>query len=191
MRRFLSILSLAFVVPLAACFDAELSIDFPAENEAVATMVMVASPEFYAMAASGDEPFCDGEETLNEAGDHVCTETVSGTIDEVVNDPDIGEGMTIERRVGGLIYVAFDLSDLTEDISPPEEEGSEEMINMMRAAFEGHSITLRLSGAEVIETNGTISDDGTTATYAIPLGILFDGTAELPATFNALIRPGG
>jgi len=191
MRRIRSYFALMFVVPLAACFDAELSINFPDEDRAEATMVIVASPEFYAMATTGEESFCEGEETMNEAGDHVCTETVSGTIDEVVNNPDIGEGMTIERRVGGLIYVAFDLGELTEEISPPEEDGTEEMIEMMRAAFEGHAITLNLSGEEVLETNGTISEDGTTATYEIPLSITLDGSAELPESFNALIRPGG
>lgn len=191
MRKAFSIASLALVIPLAACFDADLSVDFTGDDQAVATMTMVATPEFYQMATSSDDPFCEGEESVNEDGDHVCTETVTGTIDEIANNPDVGEGMTIERRDGGLIYVAFDLSDLTEDIAPPEEEGGEEMINMMKAAFEGHSITLNVSGDEIIESNGTISEDGTTASYEIPLTLTLEGNADLPDTFNALLRPGG
>ncbi len=192
MRRAFSFLPLILAVPLAACFDADLTVDFPDQNNAVATMAMTATPEFYAMATSGDEPFCKGEESLDEDGNHVCTEIVTGTIDEVINDPDIGEGMTIERRDGGLIYVAFDLGALTDDIGPPaDEEGAEEMADMMRAAFEGHAITLNVSGAEVLETNGTVSEDGTMATFVIPLAITIDGMADMPDTFNALIQPGG
>jgi len=191
MRRAFSFLSLLFVVPLAACFDAELSIAFPDDDSAEATMTMVASAEFYAMATSSGEPFCEGDETVDEAGNHVCTEMVTGTVDEVANDPDVGEGLTIERRDGGLLYIAFDLGDLTEDIAPPEEEeGADEMIAMMKAAFEGHKIGLKASGAEIIETNGTVSDDGKTASFEIPLGAMLDNSVELPETFNALLRPG-
>lgn len=191
MRRAFSFLSLVFVIPLAACFDAELSIAFPDDTNAEATMTMVASPDFYAMATSSGEPFCKGEETLDDAGNHVCTEVISGTIDEVANDPDVGEGLEIERRDGGLLYVAFDLGDLTEDIAPPEEEeGADEMIAMMKAAFEGHSIAIKVSGAQIVETNGTLSDDGKMASFEIPLGAMLDNSMELPETFNALLRPG-
>jgi hypothetical protein len=51
-------------------------------------------------------------------------------------------------------------------------------------------MVLHIAGAEVIETNGTISDDGKTATYVLPLTDLLDEELELPETFNALVRPG-
>lgn len=191
MRKPSFLLPLIFALPLAACFDAELSLDFPEEDRAEATMVMIASPDFYALATSSGEAFCEGEESMQEDGRHVCTETTGGTIDEVLSDPDIGSGMTIERRDGGLLYVAFDLGDITEDIAPAEEDGADEMIAMMREAFEGHAITLNISGAEIIETNGTVLDNGTTATYSIPLSVTLDGAADLPETFNVLLRPGG
>jgi hypothetical protein len=193
MRRVLSILSLGFILPLAACFDVDMSFDFVDDNAVEGTMVMTASPEFYAMTTSSDEPFCEGEEATLEDGSHTCTETVSGTIDEVLNNPDMGEGMTIERRDGGLLYVAFDLGDLTSDVAPPEEDGedSEEMKNMMMAAFMGHAISINVSGAEIVETNGTISEDGTTATFEIPLESLLDEETELPAAFETVLKPGG
>ncbi|SMH45425.1 hypothetical protein [Maritimibacter sp. HL-12] len=191
MRKPSFLFPLVLALPLAACFDAEMSLDFPGEDRAEATMVMTASPDFYALATSSGEAFCEGEESMNEDGQHVCTETTGGTIDEIMNDPDIGSGMTIERRDGELIYVAFDLGDITEDIAPPEEEGADEMMAMMREAFAGRSITLNISGAEIVETNGTVSDDGTTSTYEIPLTVALDGAGDLPETFNALVRPGG
>jgi len=190
MRKALTLLSLLVVVPLAGCFDAEMSLNFPDENSAEATMKMVASADFYAMASSSGEEFCEGEESVDDAGNHVCIETVSGTIDEIVADPDVGEGLTIERRDGGLLYVAFDLGDITEDLAPPEEEGAEEMMAMMMEAFAGHSIRMELSGAEILETNGTLSDDGKSASFEIPLDQLLAQTMQLPESFNALVRPG-
>jgi hypothetical protein len=192
MRSFLSALSLSLVLPLAACFDVDMTMAFVDEDAVEGTMVMTASAEFYAMATSSGEPFCDGEDEAHDDGSHTCTETFSGTIDEVLNDPDMGEGMSIERRDDGLLFVSFDLSDLTEDVAPPDEEGAEaeEMKNMMAAAFTGHSITINVAGAEIVETNGTMSDDGTTATLTIPLESLFAEETELPETFDTLLRPG-
>jgi hypothetical protein len=191
MRKPFSLLPLILALPLAACFDVEMSLDFPGEDRAEATMVMLASQDFYALATSSGEAFCEGEESMHEDGRHVCTETMSGTIDEIASDPDLGSGLVIERRVGGLLHVAFDLGDLTEDIAPAEEDGADEMMAMMREAFAGHAITLNISGAKIIETNGTVSQDGTTATYEIPLSVALDGAEGLPETFNALLRPGG
>lgn len=191
MRKLHPLASLLFALPLAACFDAEITLNFPDENTAHATMVMVASPDFYEMASSSGEAFCEtGVEAQLEDGSYSCTETFTGTVDEAVNDPDIGEGMTIERRDGGLLFVSFDLDQVTSDMAPPEEAGGEEMLAMMAEAFAGHAITMNIAGSEIVETNGTVSDDGKMATYAIPLDGLVTQAAELPASFDVLVRPG-
>lgn len=191
MRKFLPLASLLAVLPLAACFDAEMTIRFEDDNTAEATMVMIASAEFYEMAASSGEAFCDdGIERMLEDGSYSCTETFTGTIDEAINDPDIGEGMTIERRAGGLLYVSMDLGDVTADLEPPEEAGGEEMMAMMAEAFSGHAITMNIVGNEIVETNGALSADGKTATFVIPLGEMMKGGENLPESFDVLLRPG-
>lgn len=192
MPKILSVLSLMFILPLAACFDAEMSINFPDDNTAEGTMVMTASSEFYQMSLQSGEPFCDGgiEAELDD-GSHSCTHNFSGTIDEAINDPDIGEGMTIERRDGGLLFVSFDLNDMTADLtSTTEQEGGEEMVQMMVAAFEGHAITLHIGGGEIVETNGELSEDGKSASFRIPLDVVITGDADLPQSFDVLVRPG-
>lgn len=192
MRKLPSFLPLLALVPLAACFDAEMTLTFPDENTAEGTMVMIASQEFYDMSASSGEPFCEeGTEAVLEDGSHSCTETFSGTIDEAMNNPDLGEGMTIERRDGGLLFVSFDLSEITADLPAPEEAGGEEMLAMMAASFEGHAITMNIAGSEIVETNGEVSGDGTTASFAIPLDAMMLGEVELPPSFDVLVRPGG
>lgn len=192
MRRLLSLFSILFILPLAACFDVEMSVAFVDDDNVEGTMVMTASPEFYAMTASSGDPFCEGEDVALEDGSHTCTETFSGTIDEILNDPDMGEGMTIERRDGGLVYIAFDLGDLTKDVAPPSEDGAEaeQMKQMMMASFIGHKIALNIAGGEVIETNGTLSEDGKSARFEIPLETLLEPTGDMPDNFNALVKPG-
>lgn len=191
MRRLLSLLSLTFLIPLAACFDVDVTVDFTGENNAEMTMVMVASPEFYAMSSSTGEDLCEGGEgVVEEDGSYVCTEVMSGTLDEILADPDLGEGIALERRDNGQIYVAFDLADMTEDVGMPEDDTDAEMEAMMREAFEGHAIRITVRGAEIVETNGTISEDGTEASFEIPLTVLLEEEADLPETFNALLVPG-
>lgn len=191
MRKFFPLASLLFTLPLAACFDAEITLKFPDENTAEATMVMIASAEFYEMAASGGQPFCEeGIEEQFADGRYSCTETFTGTVDEAINDPDIGEGMSIERRDGGLLFVSFDVEEVTSDMEPPAEAGGEEMLAMMAEAFAGHAITMNIAGSEIIETNGTVSEDGKMATFAIPLDTLVTGPENLPASFDVLVRPG-
>lgn len=191
MRNIFPLASLLFTLPLAACFDAEITLDFPDEDTAEATMVMTASADFYEMAASGGEAFCENgtEEQLADAS-YRCTETFTGTVDEAINDPDIGEGMSIERRDGGLLFVSFDLAEVTSGMQPPEEAGGEEMLAMMAEAFAGHAITMNIAGNEVVETNGTVSEDGKMATFVIPLDTLVTGPETLPSSFDVLVRPG-
>jgi hypothetical protein len=195
MRRFLSVLSLAVIVPLAACFDVDAKIAITGDDQAEMTMKMTIGADLVAMLQGTEQDPCEGMEgSVQDDGSYVCTDNKSGSIEELMSDPDMGEGMTIEKRDGGLYYVAFDLGDLTGDMGLGDEEmGAEEqaqMAAMMRGMFEGHSMVLHIAGAEVIETNGTISDDGKTATYVLPLTDLLDEELELPETFNALVRPG-
>jgi hypothetical protein len=64
------------------------------------------------------------------------------------------------------------------------------MLAMMAEALAGHAITLNIGGSEIVETNGTVSADGKTATFAIPLDGMVTGADELPASFDVLVRPG-
>ncbi len=193
MNRFTRILPFALALPLAACFDMDMTMSFPDVDHAEMVSVMTASPEFYAMSTEGGEDLCeDGEGVMQDDGSYVCTETVSGTIDELMADADASEGMVIERRDGGLIYVAFDLASLTDEMAPSEEDAAsaEQMKAMLGEAFVGHAITINVAGSEIIETNGTISEDGKSASYEIPLMTLLEDNPELPDTFNALLKPG-
>ena len=156
MARLLPTLSLALVLPLAACFDVDVAAKFNADDTATVVVKMTASPEFYEMAAASEEPFCPtGTEEALEDGSYVCTETMTESIDTIIAelakgdamDPDsIASGLMVERRDGGLLFVSYDLADMTSDVMPPEGE-ADGMEDMLRESFAGHGFTLSIAGA--------------------------------------------
>lgn len=191
MRRFLSVVSLALTLPLAACFDVDITADFSGADSAEMTMVMRATPEFTALATQSGEDLCkDGDGALEADGSYVCTDVVTGTIDEIAANPDFKEGMRIERRDGGALYVEFDLGDLTKDIQIPEDDGAEEMRAMMIDSFEGHAISITVRGKEILESNGVVSEDGTSARFDLDLTALLKAPTEVPEAFGTLLVPG-
>lgn len=195
MNKFTRFLPIVLALPLAACFDMDMTMSFPDADHAEMVSVMTASPEFYAMSTEGggEDDLCDtGEGVVQDDGSYICTETHSGTIDELLADPSLTEGMTLERRDGGQIFVAFDLASITSEMAPPEEEAgdAEAMKGMLADAFEGHAITINVVGSEIIETNGEISEDGTKSTFTIPLMTLLEDQPDLPESFDTLLNPG-
>ena len=198
MRKFLAAL---FMLPLAACFDASISINFLDNENAEMNAVMNMGPEFYGMMAqSGEDPCEDGVGEAQADGSYICTIAEQDTIDNLIaeanapSDPTNAEGPTtgmaqgysIERLDGDTVRVSFDLSEMMNDSKPDEDLG--DMEEMLRAAFQGHAITMNVSGAEIVETNGTLSEDGKTATFVIPLEKMLDEDLGLPPSFDVTVK---
>jgi hypothetical protein len=57
---------------------------------------------------------------------------------------------------------------------------------MMQQFFEGHAITLRIKGQEVLDTNMTKTANG--AEVVIPFLDLINGTVELPPELYATVK---
>lgn len=198
MRRFLAAL---FMLPLAACFDASITISFLDNENAEMNVVMTMGPEFYAMMGqSGEDPCEDGVGEAQADGSFVCTISERDTIDNLIaqanapadpsnaDGPTTGmdEGYEIERLDADTMRVSFDLSEMMNDSKPEEDLG--EMEEMLRASFQGHAITMNVSGAEIVETNGTVSEDGKTATFVIPLEKMLDEDPGLPSSFDVTVK---
>lgn len=198
MRKLLAMLSL---LPLAACFDASIDIAFVDNENAEMNAVMTMGPEMYAMMAqSGEDPCEDGVGEVKADGSYVCTISETDTIDNLIaemntpSDPaaadsptnGMADGYSIERVGDDMVKVSFDLSEMLSDSKPDEDLG--EMEAMLRASFMGHAVTMSVSGAEVVETNGTLSDDGKTATFVIPLEKMLDKEPDLPASFDVTVK---
>lgn len=198
MRRFLSLLTLLFVIPLAGCFDAEMNLDFSKEDNVTMVATMNMSPDlFQMMSGMGQDPCVDaqGVGSANPDGSYSCTMTESGTLDDIIAmSQDVEQngtpfsqagGTTVERR-GDAIFVSFDLAKMMADMPPAEERA--QMSMMFGDAFTGKAITINVTADTIIETNGTLLDDGKTAQFVIDLAAMFSPTLpDLPPSFDILM----
>jgi hypothetical protein len=197
MRHFLKALALSAILPLAACFDADVTADFTDTSEVKLDAVMTMGPEIYQMTQGmGEDPCEDGVGEVNADGSYTCSMIERRSLDElltVMEDPEnelgIGDGVSISELENGNIAISFDLSEMTSDLPPPEER--EQMAAMFGDALQGHAMTIKVIGKEIVSTNGETLDDGTAAQLVLPLETMFMPTANaIPASFDVELVPG-
>ena len=185
-----SILTLA----LAGCMDVDMTIDVTSETEAEATMVTSMAADIYQMMAAqapeDQEEFCAEGELIESAELIECRVVQSGTFDELDFDTEgEGDGPSIEAVGGGQIRVAFPTGDIAESLA--EDTGAQDdpqMQAMITQMFEGHAITMTVSGGTIADTNMEVAADGMSATYEIPFVDLIGGDVELPEEIYAVVQ---
>jgi hypothetical protein len=57
----------------------------------------------------------------------------------------------------------------------------------MKQMFDGHFVTIRISGKSISDTNMTLNADKTAAEIKIPFLDLINGTAKLPDELYAVV----
>lgn len=192
MRAFISIVS--FLV-LAACFDAEMVLDFQDETNVETTVITKMGRALYDMSSiDGSDP-CEGGTTTVDENNFTCVQTAMMTIDEAIarpnpfgNDDDFdpANGMTITRIDDNTVQVTVNLDELDSPDNTPEElDGMEDMA---AAAFAGHSIIFRVKGYKIVDTNGTLSEDGKEASVVIPMTGLITGNLDVPSPFVTTVQ---
>lgn len=197
MKKFLFLL---LVLPLAACFDADLRLTLHEDDTATISSVVKMGPEAYQMAASsGDDPCEDGVGTVLENGSYECRTEETDTLDNIIaqmTEKDEGaepgdmsptDSVKVEKLADGLVRVSFDLSDLKQSAGNTGMEP--QMLAMLQQAFIGHGISMTIEGSEVIETNGVPSDDGTSARIDIGMDKVLMQDPSVPDSFVTVVRP--
>jgi hypothetical protein len=181
---------------LAGCIDATVDVEVTSETTARATLTQVMAADFYAMvkmSADGGETapedeFCaEGQLTEEADGSATCVVVEEGPFADLA----IGEGqdaIAFTAAGPGLVRVSLPTEEMKAEVGAEDEELDAETRQMVEAFFAGHTILVRFSGAEVIETNMTLSADGRSAEQAIDFLELIDGTADLPDELFAVIR---
>jgi hypothetical protein len=194
--------ALALTVGLAGCMDVTMEIDVLSETNGKMTTTSVMGADIYPMMKAGmaqqpadgsapaEEGFCQEEGatlTENADGSATCVLVVEGTFADLhSNGSDEDSGAKFEVVSPGVVKVSFSTEDMKGELGTEGQD--EETKAMMQAFFEGHSITIRIKGKEVIETNMTKSADGTSAEVVIPFLDLINGTVELPPELSATVR---
>lgn len=179
---------------LTGCIDADVTVEITSATTAKATLTQIMSADIYAMVAmsadsgeeSGDSFCAEGELTENADGSATCVVTEEGAFAELSMGK--GEGAMVFTSAGpGLVRVALPTAEMKAEIGA-DDEMDEETRQMVEAFFTGHSITIRLSGAEVVDTNMTLAADRRSAETVLPFLDLINGTAELPEELFAVVR---
>lgn len=187
--RIISAAAAGAVFALSACIDAEMETTVLGADEVQVTGQMQMQRQMYDMMG-GTTDFCPEEEggtvELTETHAH-CTITQTGTFSEIFDRGGEETPTPVATDLGdGTVRVTFPLGDMTGEMDEMIDDPN--MVAMFRPMMEGHSIVLRISGAEIVSSSGTISSDGTSTELTIELTDLFDAPETIPETFEAVVR---
>jgi hypothetical protein len=185
----------ALTMGLAACVDMTEEIQITSETTAKATMTMTMGADIYAMMKSADasntkkeDKFCAKEgETLTENADGsaTCVAISEGSFADLKFDE--GDSKPTFTVVSpGVVRASFPTKDMAGDLG--KDNSDPQTAAMMKQMFEGHFITIRISGKAVTESNMTISADKTSAEIKIPFLDLIEGKANLPEELYAVVQ---
>ena len=186
---------LALTMGLAACVDMTEEVAVTSDTTAKATMTMVMGADIYAMLKSAntadtksDDKFCakDGEKlTENSDGSATCTASSEGTFDQLKFDE--GDSKPTFTLVSpGVVRVSIPTKGMAGDLGKDNTDA--QSAAMMKQMFDGHFITIRISGKAITDTNLTLSADKTSAEIKIPFLDLINGTAKLPDELYAVVQ---
>jgi hypothetical protein len=187
--RFVTAAAACIVLSLAACVDVDMETTVLGPDEArVNGFMQVDRSMFDMMGAPAD--FCPEDEggSIELTATHArCQVAQTGSFSELFEAAENDAPTPTATDLGdGTVRVEFPLGDMAGET---EELGADpNMAAMFRPMMEGHSVVLRISGAEIISSNGTISDDRTSAMMEIALTDLLDRPEEIPDTFEAVVR---
>ena len=185
---------LALTMGLAACVDMTEEINIESETNAKATMTMTMAADVYSMLKTADtsntkpeDKFCakDGEKlTENSDGSATCVASSEGTFADLKFDE--GDSKPTFTVVSpGVVRASFPTKDMAGSLG--KDNSDPQTAAMMKQMFDGHFITIRISGKSISDSNMTISADKTAAEIKIPFLDLINGTAKLPDELYAVV----
>ncbi|WP_127145114.1 hypothetical protein [Pelagibacterium montanilacus] len=176
---------------LAGCVDVSMDVEVLSQTEARGTMVTGMSPDMYAMMSMEgveSEAFCEDGDIVETAAVVECRVVEEGSFEDLRFDED-GENRPVFEALGdGRIRVSFPTEGVADEVNDEAGASDPEMAAMIATMFEGHFITLSVSGGEIVETNMETAEDGQSARFQIPLGGLVSGSVEIPAELYAVVQ---
>ena len=187
--RLLTAAAAGLALSLAACIEADMETTILGADEARVNGYIQVERAMVDMMGGADG-FCTAEDggKLQITNTHArCTITQTGTFAQIFEADTGGGPQPTSRDLGdGTVHVSFPLGDLSDEMGDMAADPN--MIAMFRPMMEGGAITLRISGAQIVSSNGEISGDGRSSTMRFPLTDLVDRPDAIPPTFEAVVR---
>lgn len=186
--RMMKYTALAAAMALSGCIDVDLTTTITGADTAQVSGFMQVETQMLNMMGGADS-FCNAE----EGGTLVMTDTtaqcnmlIEGSFAEVFQG-DPGEPVPTATDLGdGTVRVEFPLGAMTADAS--EMRDDPQTLQMMQPMLAGHTFTVHIAGAEIVSTNGTIAEDGKSASYTFPLVEILNADFDMPDVFEAVVR---
>lgn len=186
--RPLKIAAVIAALTLSGCVDIDLTTTITGADTAEVSGSMTIQQQMLDMMG-GAQAFCPPEEgavlTVAESSAR-CDVSKAGTFAEVFQAEPGQPAPTATDLGDGTVRVSFPIGVMTADAAQVREDP--QMLAMMRPMLEGHAAAIRVTGVEIISSNGTISEDGRTATFGFALVDMLNPDVQMPETFDTIVR---
>ncbi|MCB1391537.1 MAG: hypothetical protein KDK12_20730 [Rhodobacteraceae bacterium] len=186
--RLIHAAALAGALALSGCIDVDMTATIEGADRANVTGYMTVQRQVLEMMGGGDA-FCPTDEggTLTMGDTEArCDVHTEGSFAEVFESEPGQPSPTAVDLGDGTVRVTFPIGDM--GAQSAEMRNDPQMAAMMRPMLEGHTFTIRIAGAEVVSTNGTLAADGKSASYSFDLIDILDPDLVLPETFETVVR---
>ena len=186
--RLISLGLVASTALLSACVDADLTATITGPDQATVAGYMAVERQVLDMMG-GTENFCTGEDggVLEMTETHArCNISETGTFAEIFDAEPGQPTPTITDLGDGTARVVFPIGDLTADLADMRADAN--MAQMMLPMLQGHVITMRVAGVEIVSSTGEVAADGASASFSYPLENALNPDIPLPTSFETVVR---
>lgn len=189
MRARLFALMLA-ALPLSACIDADVTIDFKDETTVETAMDLQLGRELFDLTGGDPQKLCKGGTTTVGTDAVSCVQRKTMTVAEFMaeaeakpapNSPEgaLRKAVVVERLDDRRLKLSLDFAGLAA-AGGPDAAQARQMGALMRGVLAGHEMVFRIRAPGIEATTGTLSEDGRTAEYVLPLTAMLSDAAPPP-----------
>lgn len=195
MSKLRALLAFWLIALTSACIDAEVEMNFVDATTMEGALHVTLSRQLFDMTGGDIPKSCpDGEHALTEDS-FTCHTKGSGSIEDLLANQTLpfnggetspAEGLRFERTGKNSLKTTLDFSKTLANREQPEDMGG--MEDMMRAALAGHSFVFKIKAYKILNTTGTLSEDGKEARFIIPVVTLLDKEPDFGGPFITEIQ---
>ena len=179
------------IAALGGCVDVSYDIDVTSDATAKATMTQVMARSTYDTIQANkdvtapstiDRNFCKVGTMAVGDNDVTCTIVNEGPFAKLTS-PDLPNRGSVEffSMGPGLVRVVFPIGN-------QKPEPDETLAAMWEEMAAGHTVSLKVTGGEIVATNMGVALDKSSASIEMPLNEVLAGTSTLPDELFAIVK---